>query len=407
MIAFRDFRIVRLVVCASLAALSVAWPSRCVAAEDGVASKPSTPVVTPEAVRAAIERGVEWLLANQNSNGWWSTPDQPAVTGLVLTALNREPSGRFLRNRPSELNRAYDFILSSARPDGSIHRSGLANYNTALCLLALSTAGDPSFLPAIRAARDFIAGSQVDMGEPGKLDTPFDGGVGYGSQGLHSDMNNTLAAIEAMRWSEAALPRDADGRLPATKDLNWKAVERFLQNCQNLPSHNSADWVSEDPKDHGGFVYYPGSTKAESVTNAQTGRVSLRSYGSISYAGLLSYIYARVDKSDPRVVAVLNWLRDNYTLEENPGMGAQGYYYYLHLMTKALVAAGVDKLETDEVGAQAVDWRRQVAARLLELQQPDGSWVNENKRWWENDRCLVTSYVLLSLEMLHSALKQG
>jgi squalene-hopene/tetraprenyl-beta-curcumene cyclase len=97
-------------------------------------------------------------------------------------------------------------------------------------------------------------------------------------------------------------------------------VAHFLQNCQNLPSVNKADWVSEDPKDRGGFVYFPGESKAGGVTNAQTGRVSLRSYGSMSYGGLLSYIYARVDKTDPRVKAVLNWLRENYTIEENPGM---------------------------------------------------------------------------------------
>jgi squalene-hopene/tetraprenyl-beta-curcumene cyclase len=34
----------------------------------------------------------------------------------------------------------------------------------------------------------------------------------------------------------------------------------------------------------------------------------------------------------------MDWLRGNYTLEENPGMGPQGYFYYLHLMTKALTA---------------------------------------------------------------------
>src|SRR5690606_33733088 len=249
-------------------------------------------------------------------------------------------------------------ILSSVRPDGSIYRVGLANYNTALSLMALSTADDPAFLPVIMDAREYLARSQVDLGEPGVADTPFDGGVGYGSRYQHSDMNNTLTAIEAMRWSESALPRDAAAGTPRGADLNWEAVARFLQNCQNLDTHNPADWVSEDPRDRGGFVYYPGHTKAESVTNAATGRVSLRSYGSISYAGLLSYIYARVDRKDPRVVAVIDWLRRNYTLEENPGLGAQGYYYYLHLMTKALLAARLDTLTLEDGGeTRELNWK--------------------------------------------------
>src|SRR4030095_7506511 len=106
-----------------------------------------------------------------------------------------------------------------------------------------------------------------------------------------------------MRWSETALPKDTPAGSPGGSDLNWAAVAHFLQNCQNLKSHNPAEWVSEDLRDRGGFVYYPGNTKAESVTNALTGRVSLRSYGSISYAGLLSYIYAKVDGKDPPSVA--------------------------------------------------------------------------------------------------------
>ncbi len=374
-------------------------------------SAPSVP--SRDQLGAAIERGVTWLLANQNSNGWWSTPEQPAVSALVLTALNREPTGRFLRQRPSELSRAYDFILGSVRPDGSIHRGGLANYNTALCLMALASAGDPNFLPVIRNARAYLAGTQIDFDEPGKLDSPFDGGVGYGSKYQHSDMNNTLMAIEAMRWSEAALPKDVAGK-PVGSDLNWAAVAHFLQSCQQLPSHNPAPWVSPDPRDRGGFVYYPGHSMAGGVTNAETGRVALRSYGSISYAGLLSYIYAKVERDDPRVTAVLDWLRANYTLEENPGMGQQGYFYYLHLMTKALSAARVEALEVaaspggvGDAGQTRVPWRREVATRLLALQQPDGSWVNANPRWWETDRNLVTAYVLLSLELLHDRWDRG
>ncbi len=360
---------------------------------------PPPPPATQPRLASAIERGVAWLSGSQNSNGWWSTAEQPAVTALVLTALNREPSGRFTRSRPSELNRAYDFLLASVKPDGSIHRGGMANYNTSLSLLALATADDPNFLPVIRGAREYLAGTQIDFGKTNVADDPFDGGVGYGSKYQHSDLNNTLTAIEAMRWSERVLPRDANGAPADEKDLNWAAVAQFIQNCQNLPSQNPGAWVSDKPADRGGFVYYPGQSMAGGTTNAATGKVALRSYGSISYGGLLSYIYAKVSKEDPRVVAVLDWLSGNYTLEENPGMGQQGYYYYLHLMTKALTAAQVDTLVLSD--GRKVRWRDEVANRLLALQQPDGSWVNPNPRWWETDRNLVTAYVVLTLELLH------
>ena len=252
-------------------------------------------------------------------------------------------------------------------------------------------------------ARRYLAGSQTDLGVKGTNDSPFDGGIGYGSKYQHSDMNNTLIALEAMRLSEAAV-RNMDVPKPAVSqpeaDVDWASVVRFLENCQNFSSVNKADWVSDEPKDRGGFVYYPGYSNAGSVTNAATGRVALRSYGSMSYGGLLSYIYARLDKNDPRVVAALDWLRANYTLTENPGMGQQGYYYYLHLMTKALAAAGVEKLKLAD--GRELDWRAQVASQLLKLQKPDGSWVNPEKRFWESDPILVTTYSMMALEILHA-----
>jgi squalene-hopene/tetraprenyl-beta-curcumene cyclase len=353
---------------------------------------------TRQELRAAIERGLVFLQKAQNSNGWWSTPDQPAVTALALTAMNLEPTQTFRRNRTSEMNRGYDYLLSCARPDGSIQKSGLANYNTSLALMALTAAADTNFLPVVVKAREFLASTQIDMGVEGTNDTPFDGGVGYGSKYQHSDMNNTLMAIEAMRASEALFPKDFPSAVSPVPDLDWQAVVSFLERCQNLPGTNTSDRVSTDPKDRGGFFYYPGHSMAGAVTNSQTGKVALRSYGSMSYGGLLSYIYAKLGKDDQRVVAVKDWLRANYTLEENPGMGQQGYFYYLHLLTKALTASDENRLKLAN-GAEVV-WRDQVAARLLKLQKTDGSWVNPEPRWWEADPVLVTSYALMTLEML-------
>ena len=366
-------------------------------AQPATSSQSAQAPTRPE-VRAAIERGLVFLQKAQNTNGWWSTPDQPAVTALALTAMNLEPTQRLQRSRTSEMNRGFDYLLSCARPDGSIQRVGLANYNTSLSLLALTSAADTNFLPVILKAREFLASTQIDRGVKGTNDTPIDGGVGYGSKYDHSDMNNTLVAIEAMRASEAAFLKDAGPASKPKADLDWKAAVSFLQNCQNLPGTNTSDRVSNDPKDRGGFFYYPGHSMAGAVTNSQTGKVALRSYGSMSYGGLLSFIYAQLSQKDPRVVAVKDWHRSNYTLEENPGMGQQGYFYYLYLLTKALTAAGEDRIPLAN-GTEVV-WRDEVARRLLELQRPDGAWVNPEPRWWEADPVLVTSYAVMALELL-------
>lgn len=347
-------------------------------------------------VEHAISRGLTWLQANQNSNGWWSTPEQPAVTALALTAFAGDPKNRYRGPEPDWLKRGYDFVLASVQPDGGIHRSNLVTYNTSLSMMVLLAAIKPEYDPVIRKARAFLVGLQRDFGDKGRIDDVFDGGIGYGSKYQHSDMGNTLAALEAIYHSRHLVTDQK--QLSDAKDLDWAAAIQFLQNCQNLPTYNKQKWASDDAQNKGGFVYYPGHSMAGGETNAATGRIALRSYGSISYGGMLSYIYANLKRDDPRVVAVFDWLRANYTLEENPGMGPQGLYYYFHTMTKALTAYGVEELELKD--GRKLNWRKEVAMRLLNLQRQDGSWYNDNARWWEKDPALVTSYAVLSLEML-------
>ena len=346
-------------------------------------------------VEHSLSRGLTWLQVNQNSNGWWSTPDQPAVTALALTAFKGDPKNRYRTTEPAWLKKGYEFLLASVQPDGGIHRSNLVTYNTSISMMALLAANKTEYDPVIRKARGFLVGLQRDFGEKGKLDDVFDGGIGYGSKYEHSDMGNTLAALEALYYSKRL---GEDKNLADAQDLNWAAAIQFLQNCQNLPAYNQQKWASDDVKNKGGFVYYPGHSMAGGETNATTGRVALRSYGSISYGGMLSYIYANLKRDDPRVVAVFDWLRANYTLDENPGMGPQGLYFYLHTMTKALTAYGVDELELQD--GRKLNWRKEVAMRLLNLQRQDGSWLNDNARWWEKDPALVTSYAVLSLELI-------
>ncbi|MDY6837600.1 MAG: prenyltransferase/squalene oxidase repeat-containing protein [Thermodesulfobacteriota bacterium] len=351
-------------------------------------------------VKHAIERGLLWLKGAQHPMGYWSQPDHPALTGLVLTGFVREPSGSTRAASPDFVKKGYSYLVQCVQPDGGIYVKDLANYNTAVSLMALIASFDPAYEPLIRNARNFLVGLQSDFGEKGKVDSPYDGGVGYGSRHQHSDMSNTMFALEALYYSQFVADDKEDGIAPF-QELNWPGVIKFIQRCQNLPSHNDQAWASDDPENRGGFVYFPGNSKAGEV-KLPSGKTALRSYGSISYAGLLSYIYADLDRDDPRVKAVFDWLRRNFTLEENPGMGPQGLYYYYHVMAKGLAAGGVHTLAL--VDGKEVDWRRELALKLLNLQKGEGFWVNENGRWWEKDPVLVTAYAILSLEIMHSGL---
>ena len=70
-------------------------------------------------------------------------------------------------------------------------------------------------------------------------------------------------------------------------------------------------------------------------------------------------------------------------------------------MAKALTAAEVDQLQTKD---GPVNWRKDLALRVLNFQNADGSWFNENNRWWEKDPALVTSYGMLTLGMIDRGL---
>ena len=296
-------------------------------------NQPATDISLKNEVEHAITRGLLWLKENQKSQGFWSQPDHPALSALVLTAYMGEPTGRFRAEKPAFIQKGYEYLLQCVKPDGGIYVKDLSNYNTSICMMALQVATEPAYDQTLRKARDFVKGLQQDFRDRGEIDSPYDGGIGYGSTYVHSDMSNTMFALEALYYTKH-LEQDVKQEDPEMKELNWSAAIQFVQRCQNLPSHNDQEWASDDPENKGGFVYFPGNSKAGEMELPSGGK-ALRSYGSISYAGLLSYIYADLSQDDPRVKAVREWLSKHYTLEENPGMGPQflDFLLILHLKT--------------------------------------------------------------------------
>ncbi len=345
-------------------------------------------------IQLSIDRGLNWLKSQQKPDGTWSNADHPALTCLPLIAFERDPQRKFQNpdSRPEFLEKGYAFVRSQAKPDGGVYSTGLSNYNTSLALVCLLTRNLPADEPLITKARSFIIGQQAK----GMTTESLDGGIGYGPTGVspkrqHPDLDNTLIALEALRTYRAARPN-----VETKDDLDWNAAIQFLSRTQNLPESNPA--ASKDPANRGGFVYYPGYSNADPTD----GTKPLRSYGSMTYAGLLSFIYADLKAEDPRVRAAEDWLQKNFSLDENPGMGRAGLYYYYHLMAKGLTAAGKEKITLSN-GTQ-IDWPEALTKKLLDLQQGDGSWVNDTGRWMEKDPVLVTAYCVLALETIASNL---
>ena len=166
----------------------------------------------------------------------------------------------------------------------------------------------------------------------------------------------------------------------------------FVSRCQNLKSEfNDQPWA--DKVNDGGFIY-TASLGGSSVAG-RTENGGLRSYASMTYAGLKSMIYAGLTPEDPRVKAAIAYIAKHYSLDENPGLGQAGLYYYYQTFAKALSLLGRPSLTNGE--GRDHDWRADLTAALARRQQGDGSWVNPSDRFMEGDANLVTSYGLLAL----------
>ena len=361
-----------------------------------------------EAYRS-IEIAFKWLESKQAADGHWSNESYPAVTALAVSAYFRNPAVDKKGDAPDFIRKALAYIEGCVRKDGGIYvpvsgvkGGGLANYNTAICATALADTGDRKYDDIVKNARlALVLMQHLASGD-------YLGGFGYDADNdrPYADMSNTSQTIVSMRETEfiefIGVPEGCDVRTvlkEGKNTLHWDACIEFLSKCQNLKSHNKAKWVIEDEANRGGFVYRPGESKAGEIEEG--GGEYLRSYGSMTYAGLLSFIYARVERDDERVQAAHHWIRRHFTLDENPGMGNEGLYYNYHTMAKALRAYGEDELELTD--GRRINWRKELVRKLVSLQRVEaetgnGYWVNESGRWWENDPVLVTAYAILAME---------
>jgi squalene-hopene/tetraprenyl-beta-curcumene cyclase len=325
-----------------------------------------TPQVRKQ-VLDSIERGVAYLVKNQQPDGSWD--NYPGITALALTAILRQPGGA--RMKSPEVKKGLAYLVRMAKPDGGIYDKDNQNYNTAVSIMALVAAGDPEYKPLIEKGQKFIVSLQNAEDRGVQKGDKFYGGIGYNKE-QRPDMPNLQYALEALKASG----------LPENSPV-WQKALQFVQRTQNRTESNDQSYSLND----GGFTYGAGMG---------WGNTGQNSYGSMTYAGLLSYSHANVKKGDPRVEAAVNWVREHYTLEENPGVGQKAVYYYYMVFAKALQAYG-EPIFVD-AKKRPHNWRDELGRKLLELQYPEGYWVNKEPAEWQNKPNLVTAFTIIALE---------
>lgn len=334
-----------------------------------------------------VSGGVQFLIAKGQDpqDGSFSKQLGPAVTAMCTTALIRH--GQSLESQPVKSGLAY--LEKYIQEDGGVYADGsnLRNYETSVAIMCFQAANDDHrYDRIIEQAVLFLKGIQWDGGEGHPRSSAHFGGQGYGKH-KRPDMSNTSFFIDALK--------------AANDDPESAAMQKallFVSRTQNLSSENNRQPFAQviETDDRGGFIYTPVGPESKAGESTTGG---LRSYASMTYAGLKSFLYAGVDKDDVRVQAAMDWIARHYDLKSNPGMGSQGLYYYYHVFAKALDTYGQPTIQ----GADDKEhhWRSDLVAELKQRQRDDGSWINEADRWYEGDPNLVTSYALLALSYCH------
>jgi squalene-hopene/tetraprenyl-beta-curcumene cyclase len=346
-----------------------------------VATRRAWAVPADPSADALIDKAVTFLRGRQDENGGWSTTrKEPGITALVVTALLR--SKRVTPAEPA-VTKALAYLEQFIGPKGGLSEAAHANYSTSIAMLAFHEANSGGkYDRMIKDGQAFLKSMQWDESKGKGRDTDFYGGAGYGGNNSRPDLSNTAFFADALR--ETGLPADD----PALQ----KALV-FVSRCQNLKSEfNDQPWAGK--VNDGGFVY-TAANGGQSMANEPGEKGALRSYASMTYAGLKSMIHAGLSPDDPRVKAAFTYITKNYTLDENPGLGQRGLYYYYHTFAKSLALLGKPTIK-DAAGVDH-DWRAELTAALAKRQNADGSWVNTADRFMEGDPNLVTAYALLAL----------
>jgi squalene-hopene/tetraprenyl-beta-curcumene cyclase len=395
-----------------------------------------------------IDKAATYLLAQQHESGGWNVPEDPnaplfpAITGLVVNALALHPGGdgMHMTEIQEAADRGINFILAHRQPDGGIYAEMLPSYNTAICVSALVRYRDarPDAEAAIGPAVAFLRGLQ--WGEDAGVanpdgsesvasqtvavvgpDHPFYGGIGYGRHGRPDNSNLNLVT---QAFHDAGVDRD---------DPAFQRALVFLRRTQMHEAVNDAEYAEGSRQ--GGFIYATAETGEDpGVGQSQAGLIEetlddgttisrLRAYGSMTYAAFKTMIYAGLSKEDERVRLAIEWIEKNYTVQENPGIGTAGLYYFYLTFARALEAAEIEKLEvrvgddTPGTSSRRVqpdgtvviysgggfitierDWANDLIDQLATLQNDDGSFRSVDDRWMENDPVLITAYAMLALE---------
>jgi hypothetical protein len=301
---------------------------------------------SPEAVNAAIERGVAYLLRSQNRDGSW---------GVDLNARNEAHMD--LRDGSCSLA-LYTLLKCGLTPDQPAIQRAVAfltqdvphhTYSAGIQLHALGALHDPSQKKRLQQ----LLGILLDLQESSGWDYPRLG---------RADLSNTQVASLGLRAAQA---NGLDLPKGIWSDL-VQIVLRYQERPVEIPGTNE---LAKEKRRMAGFTYEPGGAPTAAMTTA-----------GLTILGILNEDPSRVDHRFAADVAearqlALNWLEQHFSVEGNPGGELAWHFYYLYGLERVGAFTALER-----IGGH--DWYAEGATQLLKEQRPAGGWWSDGRAAW-------------------------
>jgi len=223
--------------------------------------------ITPESERA-LDKGLQWLAANQGAEGNWTSNDLGLVSlgALAFMAAGHQPGrGRY----GDVVERAIDHVVDHARPSGLLNISNAQRdmYNHGLATFVLgqahgmTTTRDRRLNRTLDQALQLIANTQCD-----------DGGWEYRAERKPRGNDLSLAVMQAK-----ALRSAVDSGLEVPQEVIDLAIQSVRDHYGPENGRRDAP-ESEQMKVPGQFTYRKGGTGG-TVAMAAAGVVCLQEFG--------------------------------------------------------------------------------------------------------------------------------
>lgn len=316
------------------------------------------PKATPAEIQASIQKGVEWVKAQQGKHSrtcvQCGTENQLisicVICGATLKGLPEDrvagPAWDFGEDSRQETAIALLTLLSAGVPvsdpvvQGGLEflthqdMNSLQVYQLAIIVPALVAANDLQYRRDAQFAVNQLVRNQLPVKGDEFRDPRDDGGWGYGTTADGAHMHMVIYALYAAKQWGLDIPQDT-----------WERAEK---------------WIRRNQMESGGWVYNlvdSGSPWAEGV------------YGSMTGTGLWALRACGVPAEDPQIRKGQAWVKKYWSLTRNPGSTSWHYYYLVSLQRFCDIPPKLQSLAGH-------DWYQEISNMLVAEQQPDGRWID-------------------------------